>query len=103
MLRIDFFKRKKIFVKNNIEPNSNMYWTVIFYSSFLLIIASFIFGFYLFATVNKEEILPSPMENKELEKISKQRIDKVLELFAEKQEATDRILNSSASSIDPSL
>lgn len=103
MLKIDFLKRKKIFIKNNIEPNSNMYWMIIFYVGFVLIIVSFIFGFYLFATVNKEEVLPSPMENRELEKISKQRIDKMLKLFTGKQEATDRILNSPTSSVDPSL
>ena len=78
MVKIDFLKKKKVFVKNNRQPNPNIYWMIIFYVGFFLTLTVLIFSFFLFIRINKEEELPPLKENKQLEKISKTRIDKTL-------------------------
>lgn len=103
MIKIDFLKKKKVFKKNNIQPNPNIYWMVIFFMGFFFTISVFIFTFYLFKKINKEEALPILKENKQLEKISKNRIDKVLEIFTKREEASNKILNSTSDVVDPSL
>ena len=100
---MNFFKRKKIFKKSNTQPNPNLYWMIIFNSGLFLIIISFFFGFFFFVKINKEEIIPSLSENKQLEKISKERIEKVLDIFVERRRISNNIQNSSTSVVDPSL
>ena len=103
MIKINFFKKKKKFVKNNIQPNSNLYWIVIFNFGMILVIISLFFGIYFFIKINKEEILLPLNENKQLDKISKERIDKILEIFNERKEASSKIQNFPASVGDPSF
>jgi outer membrane lipoprotein-sorting protein len=104
MLNIkNFLKRKKMFKKNNVQPNPNIYWMVIFYTGFFLTILSFTLGFYSFSKINKEESLTPAVDNTELQKISKKRIDKVLNVFEVRKEASNQIINFSAPVVDPSL
>ena len=103
MIKIDFLKKKKVFVKNKRQPNANMYWAVIFYSGFVLTVAVFIFGFVLFQKVNQEEAVSLEKDMRQLEKIHKARIDKRLEVFREREKISNQIFNSSNTIVDPSL
>lgn len=103
MIKIDFLKKKKVFVKTNTQPNPNVYWMAIFYLGFILTVAAFIFGFYLFVKVNQEEALPPLEKNEQLDKISKSRIDKVLEYFKEREKVSTQIINSPSPVVDPSF
>lgn len=103
MIKIDFLKRKKKFVKNNTQPDPNLYWIIIFNLGVILIILTLFFGFYFFVKINKEEVLFPLNENKQLEKISKKRINKILDIFNERREISNKIQNSSAPVVDPSL
>ncbi len=99
----NFLKRKKIFRKNNTEPNPNIYWVFIFYGGLLLTILAFVFGFYLFMNINKEDNSSPIVNNKQLNKISPKRIDKILDLFHQREETSNTILSSPSPSVDPSL
>lgn len=100
---LKFLKKKKKFVKNNTQPNPNLYWVIIFSLGLILMIISLIFSFYLFVKINKEEVLPPLDESEQLEKISKQRIDKILEIFIERKETSNRIQKLPSSVVDPSI
>ena len=102
-MKIDFLKRKKTFRKNKIQPNPNFYWTIIFSIAIILMVLAFIFSFYLFVKINKEETLIPLNMNKQLEKISKERIDTALEIFIKRSETSKKIRNSSSPVVDPSL
>ncbi len=102
-IKTDFLKRKKIFRKTKTRPNPNFYWAIIFSLTFVFTIIIFIFSFYFFVKINKEEIPPPLNKSNQLEKISKQRIDEVLEIFIKRNEISKKIQNSSAPVVDPSL
>ena len=103
MIKIDFLKKKKVFKKNNIQPNPNTYWMAVFYISLVLMALSFIFGLYLFLKINREEA-PLPFDADErLTKIGKERIDKSLEVFQDREDISNLIINSPAPVVDPSL
>ncbi len=103
MIKIDFLKKKKVFKKNNIQPDPNIYWMGVFYMSLALIFLAFIFGFYLFVKINREES-PLPFDGDErLMKISKDRIERSLQVFREREDASNTIINSPAPVVDPSL
>lgn len=103
MINLDFLKKKKTFVKHSVQPDPNRYWILIFCLGTILTLASFAFGFYLFTAINTEEAAPNLSGTEQLEKISKARIDKVLEIFSEKEKASNKILNSKSPVVDPSL
>ncbi len=102
-MEINLFKKKKVFVKTKSEPDPDVYWIMIFYICLSLVLASFAFGFYMFNTINREEDDSFQVENKELEKIGKERIDKALLIFAEKAGKSSQIINSPSGLVDPSL
>ncbi len=103
MLNLDFLKKKKKFKKHGDQPDPRIYWMIVFFVGFILTICAFVFGFYTFAGVNQEDlVLPTP-PNKQLEKISKDRINKILSVFSEREENTNKILNEGVKVVDPSL
>jgi hypothetical protein len=101
-MEIKFFKTKKNFKKKSSELDPDFYWKLIVFLTFLMILASFIFGYYTFIQVKDESI--SSAENIGRKKpVEKERIEKVLEHFSLREEKSAEILNSPASVVDPSL
>ena len=78
-------------------------WMIIFYLGFILTVFAFAFGLYLFLKINKENISLPPSEDQRLSKISKTRVDKILEIFEQRKKASSAIINSRAPVVDPSL
>ena len=103
MFSKEIFKIEKSWKKNNISPNPNLYWMVIFSFGLLLTVAVFVFGFLLFAKVSEDIILSQDTQNVELEKIKKERINKVLNIFETRADNSKKIINSPAPFVDPSL
>ncbi len=101
-MRINFLKKKKKFRKGGFGIKPDLYWSYIFCITFILIFASCAFGLYLFLGLNKELIVPV-INTPEQDTIKKERLEKVLEYFKEREEKSTKILNSPSPIIDPSL
>ena len=101
-MQIKFFKIKKSFKKGGLHTNPDVYWNVLQVVALLLVLASFIFSFYFFKRVNKEFTLSDDNTAGKGATLSKERIDKALEYFAEKNKKSITILNSPSPIIDPS-
>lgn len=100
-MKIKFFEKKKKFQKGGIHINPNIYWSVCLSLAFVIILASFVFGFYLFKSINQE----FKIENNDdlAKKINQEMFDNVLEYFSGREQASNKILNSPSPVVDPSL
>jgi hypothetical protein len=99
---LKFLKKQKKFKKASLIIKPDLYWRYLIYMTFFLILVSCVFGFYLFIKINKEPILPVVSTGGE-GLIKKERINKVLEYFKERENKSIEILNSPSPIIDPSL
>ncbi|MEK9182471.1 MAG: hypothetical protein AAB809_00140 [Patescibacteria group bacterium] len=102
-MEIKIFKIKKKFKKGGIHVNPSVYWNIIQGITFFAIVGSFVFGFSLFRKINKEFISSAENTDKQAETISKERIDRALEYFSDRENKSESILNSPSPIIDPSL
>src|SRR5947209_15515672 len=102
-MKIKISKNKKSFKKEGYQINPNISWEFILSIAVLLIIASFIFGFYLFMQINQEPILADTNDSGQVPRISKDQILKVLGYFSEREKKSAEIVNSPAPIVDPSL
>ncbi len=101
-MEIKFLKKKKKFRKGGTWIKPDLYWKYILSATFILILFAFAFGLYLFMEINKEPV--SPVANiSGQDMIKKERIDKVLEYFIEREKKSTEILNSPSPIVDPSL
>ncbi|MFA6273717.1 MAG: hypothetical protein WC662_00985 [Candidatus Paceibacterota bacterium] len=102
-MEIKFFKNKKSFKKDIFQINPNYFWVVILFFMLLAIIGAFIFGAQLFNKTNQEIV--SQIENirGQIETVKKERIEKVLKYFSEREIKSNDIINFPLSIIDPSL
>ena len=103
MYNLDFLKRKKVFTKENLLPNLNFYWLIIFSLGFFITISVCLFGWYVFKDLNLEDDIQSQSGNRMLKKISKDRLNSNLEVFLQRESKSLEIINSTAGVVDPSL
>ena len=101
-MEIKFLKKKKKFRKGGLGIKPDLYWRYILYITFVLIFIFCIFGLYLFIKTSQEPILPIANVNGQ-DTIKKERINKVLEYFTEREKKSTEILNSPSPIVDPSL
>lgn len=103
-MKINFlkFKKEKVFKKENFDINVNFYWKILLYISLAFIVFAFVFGSYLFLTINKDFILPDIQKSRQVEKINQNRIKNVLDYFSGKEAKSIIILNSPSPIVDPS-
>lgn len=101
-MEIKFFKKQKNIKKERFEIRPSLYWNYILWVILILFISSFIFGFYLFMKINNE-LVPPVININEQETIKKEKLDRALEYFKEREEKSIEILNSPSPIIDPSL
>jgi hypothetical protein len=93
-------KKKKVFKKGSDQPDPAKYWKIALLVWAVLILGAFAFGYLLFAHVNSAPAtLPAAAAPKT---VSKDRIDKILDYFSARDEASKEILNSPAPVVDPS-
>lgn len=99
-MNIKFPKRKKNYNKRE-NPNPDFLWRMLLLFAFLIVLASGVFGFYLFLEVNKEPDIQTEDGNSLI--VNKKRIDTTLEYFSSREKKSSEILNSPSPVIDPSL
>ena len=102
-MKITFFKKEKSFKKVKLHPDLNFFWKLAVFFLFMVILASAVFGYYLFLQTNKESTLDTVLEYTHIQTIKKERIQKVLKYFFVRAEQSNQIINSPSPVIDPSL
>lgn len=102
-MKLKFFKIKKNFRKKVSQINPTPYWNFILYTTLVLIITSFVFGYFLFMKTNQEPPIGGGDFGGQLGIVKKEKLDKVLEYFSERKQKSSEILNSPSTVVDPSL
>ncbi len=103
MMKINFFKKENSFRKKEFSFHPNFFWRVILAGAVITITLSSICSYSLFVKVNQELIPLSTSKSEELEKISQDRIKKVLNYFSAREEKSNQTLNFPSPLVDPSL
>ncbi|MDD5721008.1 MAG: hypothetical protein PHT16_00980 [Candidatus Pacebacteria bacterium] len=103
MNKINLFKKEKSFKKKDLTFHSSLYWRIILFVAAIIILLSFIFGYRLFLQINQDPALPIGDNSGQLPLVNKDRIDKALNYFSERESKSTEILNSPAPIVDPSL
>jgi heme/copper-type cytochrome/quinol oxidase subunit 3 len=102
-MKMQFFKKSDNFKKKSSNLNPNFYWGLTVFITFLMMILAFLFGYYLFTQINQESPYQPSKTNQQIPVVDKNRIEKVLNYFSEREQKSKEILNSPASVVDPSI
>jgi hypothetical protein len=102
-MKIEIFKNKKKFKKGGFHTNPNIGWEIILVVAAVLTIASISLGVYLFLDTNKKFTTYELDGSSAIKIVKKDRIEKVLEYFAVREQRSRDILNSPSPIIDPSI
>lgn len=101
-INIEFLKKKKKFTKGGSGLKPDLYWRYVLLITFLLVLLSFVFGFFLFLDVTKDRDFSAISVN-ERDTLKKEKINSVLFYFKERENKSNEILNSPSVVVDPSL
>lgn len=101
-MKINFFKKEKSFQKKSFLLNANLYWRIIVYGVFLSSLVFFFFSYNLFVDTNKEFVSSTDLNN-QTDLVTKERIDKTLDYFSNREQKSNQILYSFSPVVDPSL
>lgn len=101
-MEIKFLKRKKKYKKENFEIRPENYWrgVLAIFLAFMIFVS--FFGGRLFKQVDTDDSLLSNI-NANLKREKREKINSVLNYFNEREEKSERIINSPAPVVDPSL
>ncbi len=102
-INLNFLKKEKVFKKPGVIIKPNLYWKFILYISFIIIFSSFVFGFYFFSLISNEDEVSSKNFTSYADKIKKERIQKVLKYFSDREDKSAKIVNYPAPVEDPSI
>jgi len=102
-MKINIFKKKKVFKKENFKLSPDIYWKIILGLFLSLIVITALFGFYVFSQINQELVFSTESLNSVKEKGKIEKTREALDLFLQREEKSKEILNSPSPVIDPSL
>ena len=102
-MKIEFFKKQNNFKKKDFTPNPGLYWKIAVFGTFFLITLVALFGYYLFAQINQEFVLPATNESGQVPTVDKNRVEKVLNYFSDREEKSKEVIANPAPVVDPSL
>lgn len=101
-MQIKFFKKENNFKKEK-QISPYFYWKIILAVSLLIIIASFIFSYFLFIRIKQDFVLSQDNAGSQSQIVKKERIDKVLQYFSDRETKSNEIIILPSSVVDPSL
>lgn len=101
-MKINFSKKENSLKKKDFTFHPNFYWKIILLCAFVIILFSFLFGYYLFMQTNQESVLPAT-NGGEVSLVKEDNLEKVLNYFSERERKSIEILHSFAPVVDPSL
>jgi hypothetical protein len=101
-MQIKFPKFKRSFKKGGIHNSPDIYWDIIQLVSLLIILASMVYGFFLFRTINDAFNQTNNNVSDKNTAVNKDRIESALKVFEIKEKTSLDIINSPSPIIDPS-
>ena len=102
-MKIEFFKKENSFKKKEFDFNPNLYWEVAVICALALIVYSLFFGHNLFVQISQEPETPIVSGSSQIPMVDKDRLQKVLNYFSDRETKTAQISNSPSPLVDPSL
>ncbi|MBY0376468.1 hypothetical protein K2P96_00645 [Patescibacteria group bacterium] len=103
-MKLEFFKKKaKVFKKGGFHTNPDVAWEIVVYLALALIIAVLAYSIFFFRDIDKGFSVPDTDVTEQSKAVGKDRIDKVLKFFSDREDKTNQILSSPAPFVDPSL
>ena len=102
-MKIKFFKKRNSFKRKSFTLNPNLYWKLAVFSTFVIIITSFFFGYYMFKNINTDSPAPIANNGEQIPTVNTDRVTKVLNYFTIRQQKSNDIINSPSPVVDPSL
>lgn len=102
-MKINIFKKKKVFKKESFKLSPDIYWRIILGLFLALVVITALFGSYVFSQINQELMLPTDSSNSIKEKGKIEKTQEALDFFSKREEKSKEILNAPASVIDPAL
>ncbi len=102
-MKIKFFKKENNFKKKDFELNPNLYWSFSLIFLLIIIILSFILGYFLLKKVDKDLAPSNESAVTQTPLIDHSRIDTVLFFFSEREKRSNQILQTPTPILDPSL
>jgi hypothetical protein len=100
---LEKFKPKKVFKKENNQIDSSKYWNILFYVFLTLFLASIVFGYFIFQSLNTDFILNTDNNQNSVGINQRDKIKKTIQYFEQKEENSNEIINSGILIVDPSL
>ncbi len=100
-MNLNIFKTQKKFNKSEHQPNPDLYWRIVLFVTAVLFLVSVVFGVDLYLRINRGYFSESVEYSGQGKKIGKDRLDRALMYFSEREEQSEKILNS-PSVADPS-
>jgi hypothetical protein len=99
----NLLKKKQHFRKGGFHTNPNVGWELILGLAFVIIIAFFVLGAFLFLKTSKEFNAPflSPLES--TTSVRQEKLQNILNIFSEREKESQEILFLPAAVVDPSL
>jgi hypothetical protein len=102
-MKIEIPKIKKKFKKENFKINPGVYWKTMVILFLVLAVGIAVFAYNLFSQINDDNDSLIAEANQKIEKEKKDKINKVLEYFSERETKSNEILNAPSPVVDPSL
>lgn len=102
-LKLNFTKKDKTLKKDNYQLNADLYWRIILLVAFIFIVFSAVFGFILFNKTSKALNIEGEYIKDNTLFVTKERIEKALNRFAERKSKSIQIISYPSGVVDPSL
>jgi len=102
MIKINILKKQRDFKKKEFDLNPLLYWRIALAAAFIIIIFTFFESYRLFMKINREPSVAAGEQSAQVPSLSRERIDKVLQYFSERERKSQAILNSPVPIVDPS-
>jgi hypothetical protein len=99
-MKIKIFKKEKNFKKKDFRLNPNLFWKLALFGALAIIIFSFFFGLSLFNRINDDSVVSGA--GAQVPMISKDRLEKTLNYFSDREKKSEQIINSPSPVVDPS-
>lgn len=100
-LNITKIGERKNFVKEKIQINPDKYWIFVLFFNFLIIFSAFVFGYFMFHSINLEPNIEASFSNKQ--GVNEKNLKEVLEFFDKREEKREKIKIALPEKVDPSI
>lgn len=97
-------KKKPRFSNKEFIVNFRLYWNITLCATLVLILGALCFGLYLFMQENNAlSAITYQSTESQVETINKDRIQKILDIFSERQTKSNTLLTTPGTVTDPSI